>query len=98
MTPERPDPIGPADEPDAPAAEQFERLGLLLDRAVRALGAAGEPDAASRIAAEGWWIVREPSPRAGRRLNAALHYLALSLAPKSMEPNSERREENDCNS
>jgi hypothetical protein len=70
----------------------------LLDRAVRALGAAGEPDAASRIAAEGWWIVREPSPRAGRRLNAALHYLALFSGPKSTQPNNERKEENVRNS
>jgi len=61
----------------------------LLERAVRALGDAGEPDAASRIAAEAWWIVREPSPRCARRLNAALHYLALRLEPKSMPKTNE---------
>ncbi len=60
----------------ATTAEQtVERLGRLLDRAVRALAEAGERDAACRLAAEGWWLVREPAPRAARRLNATLHYL-----------------------
>lgn len=57
--------------------ETLERLGRLLDRAVRALGEAGEVDAACRLAAEGWWLVREPAPRAARRLNATLHYLTV---------------------
>ena len=60
------------------ATEQpVEPLGRLLDRAVRALGEAGEADAACRIAAEGWWILKEPAPRAARRLNATLHYLTV---------------------
>jgi uncharacterized protein (DUF2249 family) len=59
------------------AEETLEQLGRLLDRSVRALGEAGEPDAACRLAAEGWWLVREPAPRAARRLNATLHYLTV---------------------
>ncbi len=57
--------------------ETVERLGRLLDRVVRALGEAGESEAACRFAAEGWWLVREPAPRAARRLNATLHYLTV---------------------
>jgi uncharacterized protein (DUF2249 family) len=68
-----------------PAEETFERLGRLFDRAVRALGEAGEADAACRLAAEGWWLVREPAPRAARRLNATLHYLT--------DPRNDHKEE-----
>ncbi len=64
-----------------------ERLGRLLDRAVRALGEAGESDAACRLAAEGWWLVREPAPRAARRLNATLHY--LTVHPGNHDPQEE---------
>ncbi len=60
-----------------PIEETIEQLGRLLDRAVRALGEAGERDAACRVAAEGWWLVKEPAPRAARRLNATLHYLTV---------------------
>jgi streptomycin 6-kinase len=61
----------------AAPAEPLERLGLLLDRALRALGNAGEDDAAARLAAEAWWLLRGPSPGAAQRLNATLHYLTL---------------------
>lgn len=57
--------------------ETLEQLGQLFDRAVRALGDAGERDAAARLAAEAWWLLREPSPASARRLNASLHYLTL---------------------
>jgi hypothetical protein len=62
--------------------DTLERLGLLFDRAVRALGDAGETDAAARIAAEAWWLLRGPSPRCARRLNATLHYLTLKPTTK----------------
>lgn len=69
----------------ATTAEQtVERLSRLLDRAVRALGEAGERDSACRLAAEGWWLVREPAPRAARRLNATLHY--LTVHPGKIDP------------
>ena len=80
---------------EPPADERVERLGRLLDRAVRALGEAGEPDAACRLAAEGWWLVREPAPRAARRLNATLHYLTVHHSrndkkEEAMSTNTER--------
>jgi hypothetical protein len=59
------------------APETLERLGLLLDRTLRALGDAGANDAAARLTAEAWWLLREPSPTCARRLNATLHYLTL---------------------
>jgi hypothetical protein len=70
-------------------AETIERVGMLLDRAVRALGDAGETDAAARIAAEAWWLLRDPSPRCARRLNATLHY--LTLKPTSKERHAYHR-------
>jgi hypothetical protein len=63
-------------EPE-PQEPPLEPLGRLLDRAVRALGDAGEADVACRLAAEAWWLLREPCPRAARRLNATLHYLTV---------------------
>ena len=59
------------------ATETLESLARLFDRALRALGDAGEEDAACRLAAEGWWLLREPSPRSARRLNATLHRLTV---------------------
>jgi hypothetical protein len=66
------------------SAQTAERLGRLLDRAVRALAEAGERDTACRLAAEGWWLVREPAPRAARRLNATLHH--LTVHPGKIDP------------
>jgi hypothetical protein len=62
--------------------DTLERLGLLFNRAVRKLGDAGETDAAARLAAEAWWLLRGPSPRCARRLNATLHYLTLKPTKK----------------
>ena len=66
-------------------AVALERLGLLFDRAVRSLGDGGETDAAARFAAEAWWLLREPSPRCARRLNATLHYLTLKPTRKETD-------------
>jgi hypothetical protein len=66
------------------AEQTVERLGRLLDRAVRALAEAGERDSACQLAAEGWWLVREPAPRAARRLNATLHH--LTVHPGKIDP------------
>ena len=76
------------------AAETVERLGRLLDRAVRALGDAGPRDTACRLAAEGWWLVKEPAPRAARRLNATLHYLTVHSgnANHEEEPHVDKRQ------
>jgi len=61
----------------AEEVQALESLARLFDRALRALGDAGEEDAACRLAAEGWWLLREPSPRSARRLNATLHRLTV---------------------
>jgi hypothetical protein len=68
-------------KPATAAVDPLESLARLLDRAVRGLADAGEPEAACRVAAKAWWIVREPSPAAARRLNATLHRLT-STSPK----------------
>ncbi|MGH3002876.1 MAG: hypothetical protein ACRDM1_09505 [Gaiellaceae bacterium] len=61
----------------AGCAQTLESLARLFDRAVRALGEQGESDAACRLAAEAWWLLREPCPAAARRLNATLHRLTV---------------------
>jgi hypothetical protein len=47
----------------------------LLVKAVRALGAAGQPEEASRIAGKAWWVLKE-YPRQAERVNGTMHYLA----------------------
>ncbi|HEX6515691.1 MAG TPA: hypothetical protein VF049_08950 [Nocardioidaceae bacterium] len=48
----------------------------VLVRTLRALGHAGHPDAASRLAARAWWVLRDSRPREAERVNGAMHYLA----------------------
>jgi len=66
--------------------ETLESLARLFDRALRALGDVGEEDAACRLAAEGWWLLRGPSPRSARRLNATLHRLTVHPPMASAHP------------
>ncbi|MEO7126105.1 MAG: hypothetical protein ABI034_08250 [Nakamurella sp.] len=47
----------------------------LLIKAVRALGAAGEPEQASRLAGKAWWVLKD-WPRHAERVNGTMHYLA----------------------
>jgi len=51
-------------------------LTRVLARTLRRLGQAGEPWDASRLAAEGWSLLRDSSPADAERLNGAMHYLA----------------------
>jgi hypothetical protein len=48
----------------------------VLVKALRALGQAGHPDAASRLAAKAWWTLRDQHPRQAEQVNGAMHYLA----------------------
>ena len=48
----------------------------VLVKALRALGRAGHPDVASRLAAKAWWALRGTRPREAERVNGAMHYLA----------------------
>lgn len=53
-----------------------ERLGIILADAVLALGRAGSPAAASRLAARGLAEISARDSRAGRRLNGVMHSVA----------------------
>jgi uncharacterized protein (DUF2249 family) len=68
----------PADAPAAAPTDPStaDALTRVLARALRRLGQAGEPWDASRLAAEGWSLLRESYPRDAERLNGAMHYLA----------------------
>lgn len=48
----------------------------VLLRTLRALGDAGQPDAANRLAARAWLALRDAHPRQAERVNGAMHYLA----------------------
>lgn len=48
----------------------------VLVRSLRSLGQAGDPDAASRLAAKAWWALRDQHPREAERINGAMHFLA----------------------
>lgn len=48
----------------------------VLVKALRALGLAGNPDAASRLGAKAWWALREAHPREAERVNGVMHFLA----------------------
>ncbi|MGP7960451.1 hypothetical protein ACTVCO_06525 [Sanguibacter sp. A247] len=50
-------------------------VGYLI-KALRALGHAGAPDAANRLAAQAWLALRDDHARQAERLNGAMHYLA----------------------
>ena len=56
--------------------DAVDRLTSALVRALRRLGAAGEPVEASRIAADAWSALRHDQPRAADRLNGVMHHLA----------------------
>jgi hypothetical protein len=48
----------------------------LFSKALRQLGEAGHPVAASRLAAKAWWVLHESDPRGAERVNGVMHYLA----------------------
>jgi hypothetical protein len=68
---------GDADETGIDPAADAAISGMtdLLVKAVRALGAAGEPEQASRIAGKAWWVLKD-WPRQAERVNGTMHYLA----------------------
>lgn len=51
-------------------------LTRVLVRACRALGAAGHPREAGRLAADGWVAVRGAHPRQARHLDGVMHHIA----------------------
>ena len=48
----------------------------VLLKALRALGKAGRPDEASRLAASAWSVLRHEHPREAERVNGLMHWLA----------------------
>lgn len=82
--------VSPGDDagtPAGPAAEQggckpsadsgtVDAVTDVLVKSLRALGDAGRPDHASRLAARAWWVLRGPWPRQAERVNGTMHYLA----------------------
>jgi uncharacterized protein (DUF2249 family) len=51
-------------------------LAGVLIKALRRLGTAGQPEAASRLGAEAYVLVRHDQPRIAERLNGVMHHLA----------------------
>jgi len=69
-----PEGAGAATE-EAAAAAVVSGMTDLLVKAVRALGAAGDPERASRLAGKAWWVLKD-FPRQAERVNGTMHYLA----------------------
>lgn len=66
-----------------PPTRPIDDLATALVAAVRRLGEAGEPAAASRLAAQAYAAIRRDEPRLAERLNGVMHHLArLEAAPK----------------
>jgi len=59
-----------------PAHRPIDDLATALVGALRRLGEAGEPEAASRLAARAFVAVRRDEPRIAERLNGVMHHLA----------------------
>ena len=65
-------------------------LTRTLVKACRQLGKAGHPAEASRIAAEGWSLLRGRYPEHAERINGAMHHLArLEETLEAREPQPE---------
>lgn len=77
-------PAGPAPRRDLVLAA----LNKLFIRALLALKEAGRAEAACRLAAEGWLVLRHPRPREAERLTAALHALAVDWRSHSSSEES----------
>lgn len=52
-----------------------DRLAGIFVQALRALGEAGEPVRANRLAADGYALLRHDAPLAAERLNGVMHHL-----------------------
>lgn len=60
----------------ADVRDVVEETTQVLVKALRSLGQAGFPDAASRLAAKAWWVLAEQHPRQAEHVNGVLHFLA----------------------
>jgi hypothetical protein len=73
-------------EPDPEAQDVLAETTEILVKALRALGKAGHPDAASRLAAKAWWALRTSRPREAERVNGAMHFLARLPVEPDAQP------------
>lgn len=62
-------------EDDMESAAVIPELNRLFILALKHLGETGETDAACRLAAKGWSLLRSEHPQDAQRLNGVLHYL-----------------------
>ena len=72
-----------------PDADPLAGTTEVLVKALRALGEAGQPDAASRFAAKAWWLLRDGRPREAEHINGAMHYLARLLEDSPATPTAQ---------
>lgn len=63
----------PRPAPEPVLVEQL--VGVLVD-ALRALGDAGQPEAANRLGGQAWAALRRTHPDAAQRINGLMHRLA----------------------
>jgi hypothetical protein len=79
----------------APAQRSDEIVGTVdvLVKTLRALGRAGHPETANRLAARAWWVLRDTRPREAERINGAMHYLARLPACDNPVPHPTHEEE-----
>lgn len=77
-----------ASQPPRPSSAG-EALADALVTALRRLGQAGEPVAASQIAARAYAAIRHAEPRTAERLNGVMHHLARLEAAAATERSSQ---------
>ena len=71
---------GDSPEDRAPVSAGSQALVGILSASLEALAAAGEPDAACRLAGQACAALRHGDPAAWRRFNALLHRLTRHMA------------------
>lgn len=69
--------------PEASGKDTVATINRLFVTALTALARAGEAEQACRLAASGWWALRDDNAREAERLNAALHGL-VRLGPSTI--------------
>ena len=78
--------MGEVNDPAAGLEDALVATTDVLVKALRALGNAGHPDAASRLAAKAWWALRTSRPREAERINGAMHFLARLPVEPDAQP------------
>ena len=69
-----------------PAPDLVDGLTRVLARTCRHLAAAGQPQLAGRLAADGWVLLRSTHPTQAQRLDGAMHHAALLETQRESSP------------